>query len=176
MSGHFELGEIIKNHKDSDVGKISFQTLFEGAMKCYSSQHQLFFLPSWIYNVFFPHNPPSFLLTIYLISPSISSLHIKPHWPSSLLLTRHLWTFTCKLHLQCPFWNRQSMFPSGKTAPILCLYPHFIPTPYCVLTAITACLSLTLWPSPIGLQQIPTQYRYWWPLGGCSSAFSDFYL
>lgn len=23
MSGHFELGEIIKNHKDTDVGKFS---------------------------------------------------------------------------------------------------------------------------------------------------------
>lgn len=27
MSGHFELGEIIKNHKDSDIGKLSVQTL-----------------------------------------------------------------------------------------------------------------------------------------------------
>lgn len=27
MSGHFELGEIIKNHKDSDVGKLLCQTV-----------------------------------------------------------------------------------------------------------------------------------------------------
>ncbi len=62
------------------------------------------------------------------------------------------------------------MFPSEKRAPTLCLSPHFIPTPYCALTAITPWPSLTLWLCPTRLQPIPTRDRYWGPLGGCSSA------
>ena len=35
LSGNFELGEIIKNHKDTDIGKFSCLTVSsEGAVKC----------------------------------------------------------------------------------------------------------------------------------------------
>lgn len=76
MSGHFELGEIIKNHKDSDVGKLSCQTFSsdEAIEYLFSTQHLPFFLPL---------RSPFFLN--FLISSSISSCHIKPHSPSSPL-------------------------------------------------------------------------------------------
>uniref|UniRef100_A0A3B4YVL8 SH3 and multiple ankyrin repeat domains 1 n=1 Tax=Seriola lalandi dorsalis TaxID=1841481 RepID=A0A3B4YVL8_SERLL len=61
MSGHFELGEIIKNHKDSDIGKFSIPSTCP------------FFVPFEICHDICPYNL-SFPLTIYLISPSISSL------------------------------------------------------------------------------------------------------
>lgn len=35
MSGHFEVAEIIKNHKDSDVGKLSIQTVCLQGIKSY---------------------------------------------------------------------------------------------------------------------------------------------
>lgn len=165
MSGHFELGEIIKNHKDSDIGKLSWHTI------SISSQHLLFFESI----MYLPLQSPFFPLTICLTSPSISPRHIKPVWPSSRLapsysspLNPHPWI--SHPHLQCPFWNRQSMFPSEKRAPTPCLSPHSIPTHSCALTAITPCPSLTLWPRPTRLQPIPTQDRYWGPLGGYRSA------
>lgn len=77
MSGHFELGEIIKNHKDSDIGTCHTVSS-EGAVTV-SSQHLLFFVRYLIFaltiSLLFP-------LTISLISPSISPRHIQPPLPS----------------------------------------------------------------------------------------------
>lgn len=87
LSGHFELGEIIKNHKDSDIGKLSHQTVSsEGAIKCFNEFPTSAFLYTFLnLSCICPYNLPSFSLTIDLISPSISPCHIKPHCPSSLL-------------------------------------------------------------------------------------------
>lgn len=58
------------------------------------------------------------------------------------------------------------MFLSEKRAPTHCLFPRFTPTPYYVLTVITPWPSLTLWACPTRLPPIPTQDRYFKPLGG----------
>lgn len=72
MSGHFELGEILKNHKDSDIGKLLCQTVSsEEATKCYNQFPTSAFLCIFLnlsyicpYNLpFFPPNnlpPPPF--------------------------------------------------------------------------------------------------------------------
>lgn len=48
ISGHFELGEIIKNHKDMDIGELSWQTLSSAGAEsapttCFSSHFALFY-------------------------------------------------------------------------------------------------------------------------------------
>lgn len=150
MSGHFELGEIIKNHKDSDTGKPSCQTLLNGqnriAFQClpesvvwFSSQFSFFLLDN-------PHrfNP---------LSSCHSQPFLIPHpWPPPHLEPHH---HPSHLHPQCPFWSHQSMFPSERRVLTPCLSPYSTPTRYCAPTAITPWPSLTLRSRPPRPQPIP---------------------
>lgn len=88
MSGHFELGEIIKNHKDSDVGKLSCQTVSsEGATKCCN----LFPTPAFLciflnLSCICPYNVPSFSLNNL---PNFSLHFILSHQTPLPLLTSY---------------------------------------------------------------------------------------
>lgn len=111
LSGHFELGEIIKNHKDSDIGKIPWQLFLLQGLSNVTSQH----LSALLF-------PKYIILTMYLFSPSLSSCHT-----SHIHLYRHTKPLHHVMSL-VPFLESPKFVPKRKesshTLPLPLLHSH----------------------------------------------------
>lgn len=115
MSGHFELGELIKNHKDSDIGEFQLLHQFTAIAG---------FVLSGICHLFTITNFHFFSLNNQLNSASISSCHIclfllltcKPHHNASYLSS------------SVPFLESPKYVPrrkeSSHTLPLPSLHSH----------------------------------------------------